>query len=87
MDRREQPGSTRTWRVAIVLVLIVLPVVYLLGTGPIYWLQSNEYISVTTFRWYMRPLDEITAYSRWAHLALWWYWTLWGAPPPPGVNH
>jgi hypothetical protein len=67
--------------VAIILVLAVvllLPIGYVLSSGPALWLWDHHYLAGNTWSTIYRPL-----YNDFGPLEppLWWYWGLWMGEP------
>jgi hypothetical protein len=48
------------------MVLILLPVLYILSTGPVLWLWSNSYLSNEAIKTAYTPLFSVIARSEWA---------------------
>ena len=77
-------GGKVTLIVVVVLVLL-LPVGYVLSSGPALWLYDHGYLGSNSWRTIYQPLycnpfggDPLDSPL---HAPLWWYWGLWSGPP------
>ena len=66
----------------ILAVVLLLPVVYLLSTGPAFWLEVRGYAADEHVSTIYRPVLWIIDRSETCDAALDWYLSLWVAPQP-----
>jgi hypothetical protein len=74
-DRQE-----RNWNHSLLIsvVLLMLPLLYFLSSGPAIYLMNRGYMSHDTFILIYRPIGWATKIS-WLDTVIQWYSHLWGA--------
>ena len=74
-ERDQKRGGLGCAIVGIVLVL--LPVLYVLSSGPLAWCLDHDYVSGNSFRVFYYPLICLSGYSPTFEAAWGWYFTFW----------
>ena len=69
----------RGWTAAILLViaLVLLPLHYVLSTGPALWLENHEYLAVGILGKLYYPIAVACESSPTINRAFVWYWRYW----------
>jgi hypothetical protein len=71
--------------IVAVLVVLLLPVGYVLSSGPALWLLDHGYLGSNSWRTIYRPLYFLNPLADPLegplYAPLWWYWGLWSGPP------
>jgi len=82
-EREKESGAARIMIFAVVGVLIALPVIYVLSTGPAMWLNNHRYISSDEgFVWeFYGPLRWVTSHCKPVNDFVLWYVNLFGLLP------
>ena len=73
---RQQETRAQPLAVSIIVVLLMLPVVYVLSTGPAVWLISRGYLDDDAARWFYTPLEWLAERSEMIQGWFQWYVSL-----------
>jgi hypothetical protein len=79
MDEREKEKRGGAGAVLIGVILALLPIVYLLSSGPGVWLIKHGYLSETVFKMIYYPLIFLGNKFDWIGNSLNWYASFWAA--------
>lgn len=76
MEEREEKRGGWGCAIGFVLLLVLLPILYVLSSGPALALVFNGVVSADVFKVVYEPLfwETFPAFDN----ALAWYWKLWG---------
>ena len=78
MTDHDNKQSRSAASVAMLVCVVLLPVAYVLSSGPVYWLIDNDYIkqgdtAATLAIWFYAPLTWIIEHSR-TFRRIWGLW-------------
>jgi hypothetical protein len=84
---RNKRGTIGPLMFAVVGLLILLPILYGLSTGPVMWLSCKGYLSNDSVTYFYSPLDFLCEHCEPLSRLILWYEDLFMCPPQPDGPH